>query len=86
MSDGKLGDFLGGFLKVFSSKFAEQDKVLEIVKNICGITLTKDQIEIKNGVLSFKVNSMYKNEFFLKKDALLKEFKSASLSISIIRW
>ncbi|MES2471037.1 MAG: hypothetical protein V4526_02285 [Patescibacteria group bacterium] len=59
--------------------------VAEAVKKITGITLTANQIKVKEGVVSLSgLSSHAKNQIFIKKEKLLQHFTETVPQLHIV--
>ena len=67
-----IDKYLGKFKKNLNSNTTNTEIIIEIVKQITGIILKKEKIEIKDGVLYIKDSPLIKNKIFINKNKLIK--------------
>lgn len=73
----EIKDLLGRFNNLLLSEELKTESVRNIISEIIGIKINKQNIKIKNNVISLDIKPIYKNEIFLKQDQIflkLKEF------------
>lgn len=67
------------YLEVYRKKlFAAEDErsnLIDIVKKISGVTLLTKELQIKNGTLFIKSDSITRNQIYLYRSKLIEEFK-----------
>lgn len=71
----EIKDLLGRFRNILLSGEVNKEIVSEIVHQIAGISIQKEKIVIKNGVIYLDIKPIYKNEVFLKKDQIFSELE-----------
>jgi len=74
-----IEQYLKRFTLHISGGVVQKEKVIEIVKDIVGIELEKEQVEIKDGVLTLKIRPIIKSELVLKKEALMEKLKEVKV-------
>lgn len=79
-----LEQFLEKFKSFLTARGASKKTVIGAIKNITGIELSENEIEIKNGAVALYVRPLIKNEIFMRKSAILKELEQVG-GISDIR-
>lgn len=70
---------ISGFLEKFKNitppdKFVK-DELVDVVKDVVGIDIEKENIGVRNGTIFISVDPIVKNEIFLKKREVLESLK-----------
>ena len=68
----QLKDLLGKYQKIILSEEGKIEALSKSIFDVIGVNVKKENIEIKNGEAYLVVNSIYKNEIFLKKEKIIK--------------
>ena len=68
-----ISSFLNKFTNLTPPKRFVKEVFINTAASITGITLKKEEIEIRGSILFITTNSITKNELFLKKDILLQK-------------
>ena len=71
----EIKDLLGRFRNILLSGEVNKEIVSEVIYQIAGISIQKENIVIKNGVIYLDIKPIYKNEIFLKKDQIFFELE-----------
>lgn len=72
----EIKDLLLRFNNILLSEEIKKETIKNIISEVIKISIKKESIEIKNGVIYLDIKPIYKNEIFLKRDkifSLLKE-------------
>jgi len=67
-----VSSFLGKFTNLTPPERFIKDSFIIIAAEMTGITLKKEEIDVRGDTLYIKLHSVAKNELFLQKDALLQ--------------
>lgn len=82
----RVDALLERYRKIFSDRSSERLRVVEIVHQTIGVTLSEKDIAIDRGVLSLSIKSAaIRNELYLRKEPLLQALKGAGFKIGEIR-
>lgn len=76
-----IEQYLKRFTLHISGGVVQKEKVIEVVKGVIGVDITKEQIEVKDGILTLKVRPIIKSELMLKKELLLEKLKEADVFV-----
>lgn len=75
MAWGVVGNFLEKFSNLKLTKSFYGEEISEVIKDVLGIEIDSKNINYKNGVILIKTkNSAVKNEIFINKSKILKNF------------
>ncbi len=80
-----IKDYLDKFKDLGLSNKENKEIVLATVYSLLKLKLSSDSLEIKDGVIIFKVNSIIKNSIYIKKTILMKELKQKGVNVYEIR-
>ncbi len=69
-----INKYLEKISKNIKSKDFYNDKIIDIIKNITGIDIKKEEIELKDCIVFIKNSSAVKNKIFIFKNKILEEF------------
>jgi hypothetical protein len=75
-----MKDFASLLKKVYASlnkDTIERENVLYTLKNTTGVTLTSEDVFIRDGVLEINASQVVKNEIKLKEEAILNTLKNS---------
>lgn len=73
-----MGTFLESlqiFRALLDTETSRKEKIIEIIKEECGVTLLEKNIHIKNSILSVTASPLVKSTLYTKKALLLERFK-----------
>ncbi len=66
------------FLEEYRKRLFQADdtrqRILEIIRDISGVTIEEKEIEIKKNEIVLSIDSVSKNQIFLYKEKILKKF------------
>lgn len=71
-----ITQYLDRFKNITPPERFLKEAVAEAIEATCGISLTSDEINIKNNNIFLNIDSVEKNEIFLKKYAVLDYIKN----------
>ncbi len=78
-----ISNFLEKFLKLGQNNSLRRMAVLEVIKEITGIELKKEDIEIKGEQIKIKSNPVIRNEIFMHKEKIENSLKSQKIFLKI---
>lgn len=61
------------------------EKVLTSITSVVPVTLSKDDILLKNGILTLKTNPAIKMAILLKKDVIIGTLLKNGITVSLIK-
>ncbi len=67
-----INDYLKKFSKTIGEASFKKDEVIKIFEEKIKVSISKDDIQIKDGILFLKVKPITKSEIMLKKQKLLE--------------
>ena len=73
----EIKNLLLNFRNILLSGEAGKGLILDAIKEIAGIQIKKEEIEIKNGILYLNIKPIYKNEIFMKRNQILVKLKES---------
>lgn len=73
----EIKDLLLNFRNRLLSEEARKGFIQDALFRIVNISVERDDIEIKNGILYLKIKPIYKNEVFMKRYEILSEIKKS---------
>ena len=76
--------FLQKFLNLEKDNNTKLSVILETIKKITGIELTKEALEIKGNNLKINCNPVLRNEIFMHKTETEDELKSSKIFLKIV--
>jgi len=68
--------YLQKFSKIGLGDRELKENIILIIKNKLGFELKKEDIKIKDDIITINTTPITKNEIFINKEAILKEIKS----------
>lgn len=80
-----IGNFLSKYSKFIDSTILLKEVVIEVIFTTLGITLTKEDIVYREGVIIIKKSPAVKMEIILHQEELLKAIKDKLPSVVIIK-
>ncbi len=80
-----IGGLLARYQNLFNNKALELSLIVETIKKETGLTITNEEVRLKEGVLFLKIKPKYKLELILKKEKILSVFKEQGLKIGDLR-
>jgi len=81
----EIKDLLQRFEKILGHEVVKIGLIQNIIKNLAGIDISKNNIKIKSTTLILNIKPIYKNEILLKKDLILLNLQDQGLKIEEIR-
>lgn len=66
----EIKDLLGRFNNLLLSEEFKIESVGNIISEIIGVKINKQNIKIKNNIIYLDIKPIYKNEIFLKQDQI----------------
>ena len=78
-----ISNFLKKFSKLDQSSKQKKDNILSIIKNHTSISLNKEDVDIKESGVFLKCIPVFKNEIFLYKDQIEKDFIKNNIFLKI---
>jgi hypothetical protein len=79
-----ISNFLQKFLKLDHDNILKVSVILETIKKVINIELTKEDLEIKGDNLRLKCNPVFRNEIFMHKSQIEESLKSQKIFLSIV--
>lgn len=73
----EIKDLLARFEKILTGGEIKKELIVDIVAEITGVIIKKEDLKLQNGVLYLNIKPIYKNEIFIKKEKLLSRLESA---------
>ncbi len=73
----EIKDLLARFDHLLLSKESKLESVKNIISEIIGVNIKKEEIKIKNNIIYLNIKPIYKNEIFLKKDKIFSKFQES---------
>lgn len=73
----EIKDLLSKFNKLLLSKEGRVDSIRNIISEVIGVKIEKEDIKIKNNIIYLKIKPIYKNEILLKQDIIYLKLKEA---------
>lgn len=70
-----IGDFLEKFKNITPPDKFVKEELISAVKDVVGIAIEKDNIDVRNGTIFISVDPIIKNEIFLKKSEVMENLK-----------
>ena len=80
-----LNGLLAHYHQLFKDKQQEINLILAIIKKQTNLTLTSDEIKLRDGILFIKTKSKYKLELILQKPALLEQLNRQGIKVFEVR-
>ena len=71
----ELKDLLINFESILFSEEVKKDSIKNVIKNLIGINIKREDIEIKKGVICLNIKPIYKNEIFMKREKIMAGLK-----------
>lgn len=66
----EIKDLLLVFKDALFSEEIKKDAIKNVLKQVVGLDINSEDIEIKKGILYLNIKPIYKNEIFIKKDEI----------------
>lgn len=85
MDYSKITDFLGRFAKIIDDSNSKKNIVNSIFLKYLKKEIPKENFKIEKGILILKTNQYIKNEIFIYKEKILKDFQDLNLNIKDIK-
>ncbi len=79
-----IGEYLNKFKKISENRDFLRKAVSEAVKNICGIDIDPEDIDVRDGIARIRSKPIIKNEIFLKKNKIMDFLKNKTDKIADI--
>ncbi len=73
----ELKDFFLKFKNVLLGEEIKKETIRSIISEVAGVSIKKEEIEIKNGTIYLDIKPVYKSEIFLKKEKILSRLEEA---------
>lgn len=67
-----IGNFLEKFRNITPPDKFVKDVLIDVVKETANIDIEKENLDVRNGVIFISIDSIIKNEIFLKKAEIMK--------------
>ncbi len=78
-----VSSFLNRFLILDKNKKNKTDLIIKIIKKHTNIYLNKENIILSDDFLKLKTTNVFKNEIFLNKDLIIKDFNENNIFLEI---
>ena len=73
----EIKDLLLKFNNVLLSEEIKIESIRNVLYQIVGIEINKEDIKIKNNTVYLDIKPIYKNEIFLKKEKIISSFRDS---------
>ncbi|MCF7833787.1 MAG: hypothetical protein K9L98_00125 [Candidatus Pacebacteria bacterium] len=70
-----IKDLLAKYKNKMGADFQNKEKIAQVLSEIVGVLINKEEVEIKNKVLVLKIKTIYKNTALVKKEKILNKLK-----------
>ena len=80
-----IAKYFQKFTKIAESNLDSNNKIINAIKNISGLTIEGKNFGLQDGVLRFNLNPVQKNEIFMRKSKILSELNSLGSGVRDIR-
>jgi hypothetical protein len=70
-----ISDYLSKFKNITPPDKFVKDELVAVVKDVIGVEIKKDNIDVRNGTIFLSVDPIIKNEIFLKKAEVLESLR-----------
>jgi len=70
-----IGDYLSKFKNITPPDKFVKDELVAVVKDVVGVEIEKDDIDVRNGTVFLSVDPIIKNEIFLRKKEVLESLR-----------
>jgi hypothetical protein len=70
-----ISDYLSRFKNITPPDKFVKDELVAVVKDVIGVEIKKDNIDVRNGTIFLSVDPIIKNEIFLKKAEVLESLR-----------
>lgn len=80
----RISNFLQKFLNLENNNKAKISAILDAIKNITGLELSKDVVEIKGDKLKLNCNPVFRNEIFMHKSEIEEKLRSTKIFLNLI--
>lgn len=67
-----------------SFNFNLKNEIIDSLTSVLKIKLNRNDVDIKNGIVHLKVNPVARNEIFINKSKIIKEFSVKKITIKNI--
>lgn len=82
----RVDALLERYRKIFADRSSERIRVVEVIRNTTGVTLSEKDVKIDRGVLTLAIRSAaVKNELFLRKEPLVRALQTAGFKVGEIK-
>ncbi|MCC7160543.1 hypothetical protein IT399_02400 [Candidatus Nomurabacteria bacterium] len=73
----EIKDLLARFDSILTKGEGKVETIREIIANIIGVEIKKEDIKIKNNIIYLNIKPIYKNEILLKKEKIFTKIKES---------
>lgn len=73
----EIKDLLARFDSILTKGEGKAETIREIIANIIGVEIKKEDIKIKNNIIYLNIKPIYKNEILLKKEKIFTKIKES---------
>lgn len=73
----EIKDLLARFNDILLKGEGKTDSVRNIISEVIGVEIKKEDIKIKNNVIYLNIKPIYKNEIFLKQEQIFSKLKES---------
>ncbi|MBT3283013.1 hypothetical protein HN375_02555 [bacterium] len=70
-----ISDYLSKFKNITPPDKFVKDELVAVVKEVVGVEIEKDSIDVRNGTVFLSVDPIIKNEIFLRKTEVLESLR-----------
>lgn len=70
-----ISDYLSKFKNITPPDKFVKDELVSVVKDVAGIDIEKENIDVRNGTVFISTDPLIKNEIFLRKKEVLESLR-----------
>ena len=70
-----ISDYLSKFKNITPPDKFVKDELVVVVKDVVGVDIEKEDIDVRNGTVFISTDPLIKNEIFLKKSEVLESLR-----------
>ncbi len=67
----EIRELLERFKNILHSEESKKEVIIKCISEFTPITVDSNDVDFKNGIIYLNIKPIYKNEIFLKKEAIL---------------
>lgn len=73
----EIKDLLVKFSNLLLSEEMKKEAIRNIISEVIGVKIKKEDIQIKKGVIYLNIKPIYKNEIFIKQEQIFLKLKES---------